>query len=149
MNWKFTDDSRTVAFRSNVDGSMESALVSTLPQDTVVDAAALDTTWRDVIWTSFRALRDVYLYRLEGIAGRAYRSGDEAFASALDVFIQGVLDMPAHPSVQPDVATTATKLSKAINARFSELKNTAVGYDPATALIAFPDRKAIIDKVFK
>lgn len=106
-------------------------------------------TWREGVWAQFRDMREVYMYRLEGIAGRAFRSGDTTFAAALDVFIQGLLDVPQHPTTQPDVATTQAKLGKAINARFVALKNEAIGYDPATATIAFPERKAIIDKVFK
>ena len=112
-------------------------------------AVYVDNTWREATWAQFRELRDVYLYRLEGIAGRAFRSGDEAFAADLDLFIQGLLDVPQHPTTQPDVATTQVKLNKAINARFVSLKNAAIGYDPATATLAYPDRKTIIDKVFK
>jgi len=39
MNWKYTDSTNIVVYRVNENGSMESCLISVLPQDTVIDPA--------------------------------------------------------------------------------------------------------------
>jgi hypothetical protein len=138
MNWKFTDAGRSVAFRTNDAGGMESVLASALPAGTVVDDPDPDTTWRDYIMEDFRVRREVYLTRLAGIAVFE-GSGDGLVKDAASTFRQRLLDIPADPTVTG--ATSATMLNAAIyklyKAAVSEAKTTA------------PNASTVFDKVSK
>lgn len=93
---------------------------------------ATPTDWRTPIWLDFKARREVYLNRLTGIAGRAARNGLGAIADAADDFSQGLLDLPGHASVQPDVTPTAEALTSAILAQYKALASIAKATPGAT-----------------
>ena len=82
-------------------------------------------------FTTFRAERGKMLDCLSGMAGRFARAGDPASALACDVLAQGLLDLPAHPTVAAaqDVATLRT----AMKTRY----NTLLAAVPAPVMAAY------------
>lgn len=90
--------------------------------------------WRTPAWARFSSLREDYLNRLTGIAGRATRKGDVTIAAAADAFAEGLLDLPAHASVQPAATPTELSLLLAIKTRYKELAAVAKAVHGAGAM---------------
>lgn len=70
-------------------------------------------------FTTFRADRGKMLDCLSGIAGRFARAGDAASALACDVLAQGLLGLPAYPTVA--AAQDPPTLRAAMKARYNSL----------------------------
>lgn len=81
--------------------------------------------------TAFRADRGKMLDCLSGIAGRFARAGDAASALACDVLAQGLLELPAFPSVAAAQDLPALKL--AMKARY----NVLLAVVPAPVMAAY------------
>jgi hypothetical protein len=99
---------------------------------------AAPADWRTPVWTDFKARRETMLNRLTGIAGRCARAGLTEVSAAADNFALGLLDLPEHASVQPDVTPDKRSLEVAITRRYKEL---------ATVAKATPGAADIFDKV--
>lgn len=82
-------------------------------------------------FTTFRAVRGKMLDCLSGMAGRFSRAGDPTSALACDVLAQGLLDLPAHPSVA--AALDAATLRTTMKARY----NTLLAAVPTPVLAAY------------
>ena len=80
---------------------------------------------------TFRADRGKMLDCLSGMAGRFARAGDPASALACDVLAQGLLDLPAHPTVA--AALDAATLRTAMKTRY----NTLLAAVPAPVMAAY------------
>ncbi len=82
-------------------------------------------------FTHFRADRGKMLDCLSGMAGRFSRAGDPTSALACDVLAQGLLDLPAHPTVV--AALDAAALRTAMKTRY----NTLLAAVPAPVMAAY------------
>lgn len=74
---------------------------------------------RAPVLADFRTKREAYLNRVSGIGFAAREAGDSVTAAAAVAVRQGLLDLPAHPSVK--AATDPDTLNRAIRARYAEI----------------------------
>jgi hypothetical protein len=101
-------------------------------------AAVLERLWRDRFWADAKAQREVFLNRLSGIAGRMQRQQPEGWlllVQAADNFAQGLLDLPAHPSLQPNVTPTLDSLKLAFKTHYASLVSAAITTAPGSKAI--------------
>lgn len=94
--------------------------------------------WRAVVWSDYRARRDVYLDRLVGIA-TFDDAGDGVVKEACRLFRQRLLDLPA----QPEVTTAATPTREALEDAIVTLYRAYV----SEATAAAPAARAAFSKV--
>lgn len=80
---------------------------------------------------TFRGDRGKMLDCLSGMAGRFARAGDAVSALACDALSQGLLDLPAHPTVA--AAVDAASLRTAMKTRY----NTLLAAVPAPVMAAY------------
>ena len=108
--------------------------------------------FRPAVIAEFKAEREVLLNRMMSIAGRKARSGEAAFASALDWMAEQIIPLDAHPLVT--AATDADGMREAFKLAYREVALQALGMAPGMELDP-PDQtvalqwKIEIDKVFK
>lgn len=108
---------------------------------------AVSPDWREVAWADYKVRLEVFKNRLGEIAGRYQRKGDMGTALAADGMVEGLLTLPAHPSVQEDVTPDYASLKAATLARYKALSIVALGDPNDTETVAV--RKAAFYQVFE
>ena len=125
-----TDAEHAALLTGQAEGKIISADVAGRPFLSVRPPATFSAL-KSVEIAAFRVDRGKMLDCLSGLAGRFARAGDTASALACDALAQGLLDLPAFPSVA--AAADLPALKAAMKARY----NTLLAAVPAPVMAAY------------
>lgn len=115
-----------------------------MPSQSEIDSV-LEKLWKEPVDAEYKELRELYLNRIGGLAGRASRGGKMALAAALDGLAEDLLVLDASPAVQQAVDAEGLRVAYRDGYKAIAAAALAKAPDQATAL----QWKGVVQGVFK